>query len=141
MHPVTLNAIQAICLERDDGQYSASFDAVSALVQEFGEQGLAERLFSEIPRTVPFEIVAELFDFLAWQTNDNGAAIHRTIEGWLREGRDNRKLLIALNSEAYLFIDDEEMERILSHLAETNPRVSDRCKELIQSRRRLDRAG
>lgn len=136
MHPIISSALQAICRERDDQQYSESFDAVSALVQEFGEKDLAERLFSEIPRTVPFEIVAELFELLVWQTDDNGAAIHRTIEGWLREGVDNRKLLIALNLGTYPFIDHEEMERVLSNLAEVNPRVSDRCKKVIQSRRR-----
>jgi len=90
---------------------------------------------------VPFELVAELFNLLAWQTNDNGASVTRTIETWLREGTDNRKLLIALHLDVYPFIDDEEMERVLSHLAETNVRVSARCKELIRSRRGVGHAG
>jgi len=137
MLPIISTALDAICLERDDQKYVASFDAVSALVKEFGEQGLAERVFSEIPRTVPFELVAELFDLLAWQTEDNGGAIHRTIEEWLREASDNRKMLIALNSGIYPFIDDEEMERVLSHLATTNARISGRCKEILQARKIL----
>jgi hypothetical protein len=141
MHPVISAALDAICLERDDQRYSASFDTVAAVVSEFGEPDLANILFSEIPRTVPFELVAELFDLLAWQTNDNGASITRTIEVWLREGTDNRKLLIALHLEVYPFIEDAEMERVLSHLAETNVRVSARCKELIQSRRGVGHAG
>ena len=141
MHPVISAALDAICLERDDQRYSASFDTAAAVVSEFGEPDLANILFSEIPRTVPFELVAELFDLLAWQTNDNGASITRTIEAWLREGTDNRKLLIALHLEVYPFIEDAEMERVLSHLAETNVRVSARCKELIQSRRGVGHAG
>jgi len=141
MHPVISAALDAICLERDDQQYSASFDTAAAVASEFGEPDLANILFSEIPRTVPFELVAELFNLLAWQTNDNGASVTRTIETWLREGTDNRKLLIALHLDVYPFIDDEEMERVLSHLAETNVRVSARCKELIRSRRGVGHAG
>ena len=136
MHPVISAALDAICLERDDQKYSASFDAVVAVVREFGERDLANILFSEIPRAVPFELVAELFSLLAWSTNDNGAGVTRTIEAWLREGLDNRKLLIALHLEVFPFIDDEEMDRVLSHLAEKNVRVAARCKELIRSRRR-----
>ncbi|MDO3560959.1 hypothetical protein [Ralstonia pseudosolanacearum] len=128
-------------MERDDKEYSASFDAVVAIVREFGERDLPNILFSEIPRTVPFELVAELFDLLAWQTNDNGASVTRTIEAWLREGLDNRKLLIALHLEVFPFIDDEEMNRVLSHLAETNVRVAARCNELIWSRRSAGHAG
>ncbi|MGC0096438.1 hypothetical protein, partial [Ralstonia pseudosolanacearum] len=141
MHPVISAALDAICLERDDKEYSVSFDAAAAVVRVFGERDLANVLFSEIPRTVPFELVAQLFDLLAWQTNDNGASVTRTIEAWLREGRDNRKLLIALHLEVYPFIDHREMERVLSHLAETNFRVAARCKELMRSRRRDGHAG
>jgi len=141
MHPVISAALDAICLERDDRSYSASFDAAVAVVREFGERDLANILFSEIPRTVPFELVAELFNLLAWQTNDNGASVTRTIEAWLREGQDNRKMLIALHLEVFPFIDDAEMYRVLSHLAETNVRVSARCKALIQSRRNAGYVG
>lgn len=135
MHKIISQALDTICLERDNQKYSASFDAVSAIVKEFGEQGLAERLFSEIPRTVPVEIVAELFEFLTWKTEDNGGAIHQTLENWLRDGTDSRKLLIALNSGVYLFKDDREMEQVLSQLMQTNARVAARCKEVLQARK------
>ena len=135
MHPVISAALDTICLERDDQNYSASYETAAAIVKEFGERDLAEIVFAGIPRTVPFELVAELFNLLAWQTNDNGASVTRTIEAWLRDGQDNRKLLIALNLEVFPFIDGEEMYRVLSHLAETNFRVSARCKELIRSRK------
>ncbi len=105
-----------------------------------GEQQLAERLFDQIPRTIPFELVAELFELLVWQTNDNGAAIHRAIEAWLRAGFDNRKLLIALHLGAYPFVNPDEMETVLSELAEKNTRVAQRCNELILSRRSNGRA-
>jgi hypothetical protein len=141
MHSVISAALDAICLERDDQKYSLSFETAAAVVTEFGEPDLANILFSEIPRTVPFELVAELFDLLTWQTDDNGGSIHSTIETWLREGTDNRKLLIALHLDVYPFTNGDEMEKVLSQLAETNTRVSSRCKELIQSRRKLGHAG
>lgn len=89
---------------------------------------------SALARTVPFEIVAELFDILSWQTNDNGADIHRTLERWLLEGLDNRKLLIALHVEVYLFLDEDERVRVLSDLAQKNSRVAARCKVLVENR-------
>lgn len=135
MSPIISKSLDAICVERDDQRYSASFHAVSTLIEKLGEHDLAERLFQEIPRTVPFELVAELFDLLTWQTEDNGGAIHRTLEDWLRDGTDNRKILIALNSGVYPFKDRREMERILSHIAEKNTRVASRCLEVIQARK------
>jgi hypothetical protein len=135
MHPILATALDKICQERDEKCYSASLDAVAAVARHFGEVNLAEVLFSEIPRTVPFELVAELFDLLAWQTNDNGASMTRTTETWLREGSDNRKIQIALHLEIYPFVDGEEMERVLFPLAKTNTRVSARCMALIDARR------
>lgn len=68
MNPIIEAALEAICREREEAGTSATFDAVEALHQAYGEEDLANRLFAEIPRTVPFEIVVELFDILAWET-------------------------------------------------------------------------
>ena len=136
MNPTLSKVLDAICLERDDQKWSAASVAAFELVAAYGEDGLAERLFNEIPRTVPFEIVSELFDLLSWRTNDNGTAITRTLESWLMEGLDNRKLLVALHVEVYPFLDAGEMERVLSDLGYKTPRVAARCKSLIESRNR-----
>jgi hypothetical protein len=134
MDPEISKVLDAICLERDNQKYSATFLAASELVVAYGEVGLADKLFNGIPRTVPFEIVSELFDILSWQTNDNGADITRTLERWLLEGLDNRKLLIALHVEVYPFLNEDEMVRVLSDLAQKNHRVAARCKMLIENR-------
>jgi hypothetical protein len=134
MNPTISKVLDAICRERDNGRYSVSFDAAEELIAAYGEDGLADRLLNEIPRTIPFEIVAELFDILSWQTNDNGTDIARTLEGWLLAGLENRKLLIALHVEFYPFLDAEEMVRVLSDLADKNPKVAARCNFLIQQR-------
>lgn len=134
MNPAISKVLDAIIRERDNQEYSATFVMARELIEAYGEEGLADRLFNEIPRTVPFEIVAELLDILCWQTNDNGAGIMRTLERWLLEGLNNRKLLIALHVQAYPFLDEDEMVRVLWDLAHKNPRVSARCELLIRAR-------
>lgn len=135
MHPLVAQAIDTVCLSRDEGGWKMlDEDILSALVEEFGEDGLANRLYSEIPHSVPYEVVCDLFDLLAWRTNDNGASVTRTIEDWLREGLDNRKLRIALHLEVYPFIDEREMEEVLSGLADKNSTLAYRCRELIKNR-------
>lgn len=49
MHSLISAALDAICVERDDQQYSESFDTAAAIVAEFGEPDLANILFCEIP--------------------------------------------------------------------------------------------
>nr|WP_312971559.1 hypothetical protein [Pseudomonas sp.] len=135
MHPLVAHAIDAICLSRDDGAWKTlDEEALSTLVEEFRDGGLADRLFSEIPRSVPYEVVCDLFDLLAWRTNDNGASITRVVEDWLREGKDNRKLRIALHLEVFPFVDEAEMREVLSRLANTNSELAYRCRELIKNR-------
>lgn len=135
MHPLVAQAIDTVCLSRDEGDWKMLDENIlSALVKEFGEDGLANRLYSEIPRSVPYEVVCDLFDLLAWRTDDNGASVTRAIEDWLREGLDNRKLRIALHLEVYPFIDEREMEEVLSGLANKNSTLAYRCRELIKNR-------
>lgn len=135
MHPLVAQAIDTVCLSRDEGDWKMLDENIlSALVKEFGEDGLANRLYSEIPRSVPYEVVCDLFDLLAWRTDDNGASVTRAIEDWLREGLDNRKLRIALHLEVYPFIDEREMEEVLSGLADKNSTLAYRCRELIKNR-------
>jgi len=136
MYTTVKRAIESICLSRDEYCWQTlDEDALAALVEEFGESDLANRLYQEIPRSVPFEVVCDLFDLLAWRTEDNGTSVTCTIEHWLREGVDNRKLLIALHLDVYPFIDPAEMDEVLSQLAKNNLKVSSRCLELIEKRK------
>lgn len=73
--------------------------ALHAVVVEFGQENLADQLFADIPDSISFRQVARLFDFIAWPTDDNGSAMTRTVERWLVEGTDLRKIQIALNLE------------------------------------------
>jgi hypothetical protein len=136
MTPILEKVLAAICRERD-ARFDQTFRLVDELLAEYGEDDLANRLVEEIPRDVPFEIVTDLLDILAWSASEKVSfAIGRTLEDWLRAGMDTRKLKIALHCESYPFVDQEEMERVLGHLAETNGDVSGRCRLLIAERRR-----
>ncbi|WP_447792200.1 MULTISPECIES: hypothetical protein [Pseudomonas] len=135
MHQIVAKALDVIVVESNEPQYTEAFDAVYAVVAEFGEPELADRLFADIPESTPFLLVTKLFDLLAWQTEDNGSAITRTVERWLVESTNPRKVQIALNLEVYPFPDEHEMYRVLSQVAVALPQMADRCQELITARR------
>lgn len=140
MHHLLTRAIETICLNRDDGEWkSLDEEVLCAVVAEFGENGFvdADRLFREIPRSVPYEVVCDLFDLLAWRTKDNGESMTRTTDDWLREGKDIRKLRIALGLGVFPFLDEAEMHEVLTRLAETHSVIAYRCEELIGNRARM----
>lgn len=119
------------------GRFDRSFALAARLLAEFGEADLAERLCAAIPSEWPWEVVADLFGILQWSTSDNGAAISRAAERWLRGGEDLRRIRVALHLDAYPFLDRLEMERVLREVAARHPEVAARCDELIEARRKL----
>jgi hypothetical protein len=118
-------------------RFDRSFGWVDRLLAEFGEADLAERLYAVIPSECPWEVIADLFGILVWSTSDNGAALSRAAEGWLRAGEDLRRIRVALHLDSYPFLDRSEMEQVLKDVASKHPEVAARCDELIGSRRRL----
>lgn len=135
MHQVVERALNVIATESSEPEYTEAFSAARAVVLEFGEENLADRLSADIPDSISFMQVARLFDFLAWQTEDNGSAMTRAIERWLVEGTNLRKVQIALNLDVYPFLDEREMDRVLSDVAVSLPEMADRCQQIISSRK------
>jgi hypothetical protein len=132
MRQILADTVAVIADERP--AFSRSFDLVQQLVQDYGENNLAQRLAEEIPETVPWEIVADLFSILVWSTSDNGTALCRTTENWLRKADNLWRIRIALDIDVYPFLDRVEMEDVLTRVAELYPAVSDECEKLIKSR-------
>jgi hypothetical protein len=128
--------LAAIATERGQ-RFDQSFKLVDQLLKAWGEPDLAERLYAATLEH-PWGGVADLFGILAWTTSDNGAAMMRTMERWLRENKAVRKLQIALYQDAYPFLKRDEMENVLQEAARRHPEVAERCSELIRSRRRDD---
>ena len=135
MHQVVERALNVIAAESSEPEYIEAFSASRAVVLEFGEENLADRLFADIPDSISFMQVARLFDFLAWQTEDNGSAMTRAIERWLVEGTNLRKVQIALNLDVYPFLDERELDRVLSDVAVSLPEMADRCRQITSSRK------
>jgi hypothetical protein len=125
--------LTAVTKERG-GKFEEAFGAAARLKEEFGEPRLAELVASQVPDSVPCEVVSDLLGILEWSTQDNGAAIRRQAEQWLIEGRDLRKIQIALGLEAYPFETMSQMAKVLKKLAETHPQVALRCMQLIEQR-------
>jgi hypothetical protein len=130
--PVLEEAINSICLERDTG-WDTSFNAVRSLVEEYGEQQLADRLVDEIPRSMPFEAVADLLNFLIWSTSDNGHAITTAANSWLRKQADTRRILIALNLDVIPFQSEDEAKQILAPIKAKNPIAMPHCARMLDT--------
>ncbi|MBM7846254.1 hypothetical protein [Herpetosiphon giganteus] len=129
--------LQMIQEHRVHDGFDPSFDWVDRLIDDAGEERLAERLDAAIADTWPWEVVAHLFAILLYQTSDNGTALFATINDWLREGMPLRRIQIALHLDVYPFRDRDEMVQVLEGIAQRFPEVATRCTDLIASRTRL----
>ncbi len=129
-------ALNLIEQERPD-RYDAAFEAVDRVVETFGEDGLADAVFDTAPMSTTPCLLSDLLSIAAWQTSDNGAAISRTCEGWLRETSDVRKARVALHLEVFPFKNRSDMEQVLQDLAHRLPAIAHRCAELIEARRSI----
>lgn len=126
------------CIERENGEFDKSFDLVDLVVDEFGEDDLASKLYKEIEPSISWKVVADLYAILIWSTSDNGAKLKRTTDHWISECEDERKIMVALHLDTYPFIDGAEMVEKLEKVAKRFPSLSVRCNELIQSRSKLN---
>lgn len=129
-------ALSTIVAERIIG-FDQSFELVNQIIEKYGEENLAERLYAEIPPEYPWEAIADLFCLSIWSSSDGGQGITETTQKWLLAGDDINKIKIALHLEVYPFSDPEEMERVLAKIARLYPEVEPRCEELIESRKEL----
>lgn len=136
MNPLLKKTLETIKIEDED--FKDSFDLVDEIVEQYGEDNLAIRLYNDIDETIDWKLIADLFCILVWSTNDNGHALTRETDRWLVEAVDIRKIKIALNLDVFPFIERSRMEDVLPHVAKKYPEVSERCLELIEKRRKLD---
>lgn len=130
----TLDEVAALRLANHQG----SDDTVMRLLDEYEDDSdLAELLWADLPATYRAEDVAVLLDLWTWRTNDNGARIGRTLERWIVESSDERKVWIALNQEAYPFIDGNIRITHLLRLKSAFSALEERCDAMIAFSREL----
>ena len=129
-----VEALEAVAAERPD-RFDRSFACAEGLLAEWGEPELAERIVASARTVVGAEVTADLISILSWLTRDNGSAMTRSAEAWLRASDDPYKIAVALNLDVYPFLDRSMMETVLRQVAEQHPGFAARCEELIASRR------
>lgn len=129
-------AIAAVTQERHK-RFDESFTKVAALVSEYPPEELADRIIDEIPLIVPWEVAADILGILIWSTADNGTSIRRTVEQWLIDAQDLRRIQLALNLDVYPFKTNEKMQHVLADVAQRFPEVASRCRDIVYSRAQL----
>lgn len=107
--------IETICKERDMG-WDAAHDWVDKLMEEYGESNFAAKVFDNVPRSIPFEIIADIFNMGIWSGNNNGRDIINTTNDWLKACNDTRKMLVALNLEVLPYKNKEEAIQALKEV-------------------------
>ena len=119
--------------EGGESPSNAAFDLVRQLVEEFGEQGIADRVLDQTPLSTSWQLTADILAIMIWSTSDNGAQISRDSERWINECSDERRAFVALNLDVYPYLDSSEMEASLRKLAVGFPALSDVCDSMIAS--------
>jgi hypothetical protein len=134
MNTILASAFETIRRERVDGFREAHAHAQEVL-KELGVLGIADQVLNATPKDVPCQDIADLLGMLCWNGRDEGAGIRRDAEQWLRAGSDERRLYVALHLEAFPFATSEEMGEVLTRIAESHPKLRERCLYLIAQRR------
>ncbi len=84
---------------------------------------IAETLFKNRESTATPASIADQLGRLVWQGADNGASIHRALEGWIEHGDEERAAIAIAYDEALLFGSLEQMIAMLDRLAVRLPRL------------------
>lgn len=118
----------------------AAFDLVGPALQDFGEENLAERLLLAVP-DAPWLGVAHFLAIASWDVSPAAeSTIFRTIEGWLLEATDARRVQIALNLDVIPFsrpgCEVAVLEEVLARVASRFPETRAKCSNLLQQRYR-----
>jgi hypothetical protein len=97
---------------------------------------IAEWLFVRRARDLPSKALADIFDRLVWIVDDNGGEICATLERWLKSS-DRDRVEVALQVDGvFPFRDAHEMEAVLSRVASTWPDFAERCRKIMDTRRK-----
>ena len=126
---------------RDKRPSRTTFSLVDQLIEEQGEDGIADWVVDSSPLTTPWESVAEILAIMVWSTSDNGTRIVRDAERWLASGTDERRAFVAMNLDVYPFRDPQEMEAVLHKIAAAFPDQEDLCASMVASRKKLAEQG
>jgi hypothetical protein len=83
---------------------------------------------------LPPEALADVFDQLIWCMADNGAALLKVREDWLRSDDKSRVEIALAMNETYPFDEPSEMEKVFSQISAKWPELSARCQQIKGAR-------
>ena len=116
----TLSAI-----ERESPDFDESFALAACLVEEVGGHDIAIRLLPQIPPDVKWEVIADLYGILIWSVDDKSAELLvRTLEKWLIDHSDVRRIRIALNCDIVPFRNRSDMDSALQTIKNVYPELT-----------------
>lgn len=128
----TLAEVQALRTQN----FRGSDELIIRLLRSYpDDEALADHLWADLPANAAVHDIADLLSLWSWRAEDNGARILRTAERWIEEGRDSKKIEVALNLDAFPFLDDEVRVVRLVKIAAKFPQLAPRCQRIIDQSR------
>ncbi len=123
--------------DHPDFDLTALSDAVEDLFRAQGCEDIAplvEQLVRE--ERLSLRAASALLAVATWSGSENGESLQRTLEQWLREGDDSRRISLALHEGVFPFVSTSEMDEVLMRVAARFPEHAARCRDLIVNRPR-----
>lgn len=128
---------KAICALASKGiESDAAFDQVAPALLQFGEEDLAERVMGAAG-DAPWEGIAAFLNIASWDVSPTAETrIFRTIERWLLEGEDLRRVQVALHIEVIPFskkgADAGLLKQVLDTVSAKFPETEPRCRHMLE---------
>ena len=141
MSAVLRKAIDALASEGVESD--SAFDLVAPALHEFGEGDLAERVLAAAPQA-DWEGIAAFLNIASWDVSPAAESqIFRTMEAWLEDADDVRRVQVALNLDVIPFsrpgCDPGLLEAVLARVAGRFPETAARCRYLLTEAKRVRR--
>jgi hypothetical protein len=119
-------------------QFNGPDEQVQQLLDSYlPEDSLADLLWADAGAEASVQDIADLLSLWSWRTDDNGSGIMRTMERWIEEGTDSKKIAVALELDAYPFIDHRVRIAKLQCVAAKFPELAQRCQLVITKSKNL----
>jgi len=84
---------------------------------------IAEALFRDRAAATTPASLAEQLSRLVWRGADNGASVHKELEGWIERGDQERAAVALAYGESLLFGTSEQMSAALDRLTVRLPEL------------------
>lgn len=141
MDEAVRKAVHALAAEGMESD--AAFDQVAPALLQFGEEDLAERIM-EAAGDAPWEGIAAFLNIASWDVSPPAESrIFRTIETWLADAHDLRRVQVALHLEVIPFMkegaDPGILERVLANVSAKFPETAPRCNHVLEQAHMLKR--